>query len=82
MIHIEEPQPIFCWPNYFRGEDVKKIMFDLNKPPIISLPDEKELIFSSALKFLDTKSFFFVQLANHLNSKEVNQAVKIVWLCE
>lgn len=81
-VAITDPQTIFCWPQTFQGQSVSSITFDLQRPPVISLPVERELLFSAALDFFDEKSFFFIQLEQYVNPAIINQSIKIAWLCE
>lgn len=81
-IKVTPNQLIYCWPNYREGVDVKKLLFDLKTPPIISLPEEKALVFEAALPYLNLESFFVVQLKQDVNPKVINDTLKIVWLCE
>lgn len=81
-IKLSPNQTIYCWPDHREGIDVKKLFFDLNTPPIISLPEEKPLVFEAALPYLDLQSFFIIQLQQDIDPEEANEAIKIVWLCE
>ena len=82
QIIVPNNQLIYCWPNYRDGIDVKKILFDLKTPPIINLPEEKPLVFETALQYLDLQSFFIIQLQKDVSSSELNETMKVVWLCE
>lgn len=81
-ISLKTSDIVYCWSNYRDGVDVRRLFFDLINPPIISLPEEKTLVFESVAKYLDNNSFFIVQLDQDVQLDQINKTTKVVWLCE